>query len=140
MPAHVAAASGNVAALEVLLELGTPPRARDRERQSLLHYAARAGSLVAVQLVVRYGAEVSARDRQLRTALHWAALGGDADVAEALVAARAELEPPKVSASVHRRATRLPQESPLELALRKHPADARLHAVLGQSAALAAES
>ncbi|CAJ1331742.1 unnamed protein product, partial [Effrenium voratum] len=41
--AHVAAAAGNAKALAALLELGTPPRVRDRGRQSLLHYAARSG-------------------------------------------------------------------------------------------------
>ncbi|CAJ1390682.1 unnamed protein product [Effrenium voratum] len=109
--AHGAAAAGNAKALAALLELGTPPRVRDRGRQSLLHYAARSGEVAAVQLAAEAKAEVNCRDRQLRTALHWAALHGDVDICRALLHHRADPSPPKVPASLHRRRTRLEQVS-----------------------------
>eukprot|EP00747_Dinoflagellata_sp_TGD_P110424 gnl/TRDRNA2_/TRDRNA2_170952_c0_seq3.p1 gnl/TRDRNA2_/TRDRNA2_170952_c0~~gnl/TRDRNA2_/TRDRNA2_170952_c0_seq3.p1 ORF type:complete len:419 (-),score=70.02 gnl/TRDRNA2_/TRDRNA2_170952_c0_seq3:45-1301(-) len=125
-PAHVAAAAGAADALRILLDCGTPPRIRDDTRQSLVHYAARAGSASAVCLAAERGAEVDALDKQLRTALHWAALAGDTPVVDALLAARANPNPPLLPDRMHARATRLPQESPLDLALRQHAGDLRL--------------
>ncbi|CAE7042183.1 ppsB [Symbiodinium sp. CCMP2592] len=130
VPAQVAAAAGNASALRALLENGTPACVRDASKQSLLHYAARSGSVDVIRLAVQHGAEVDCRDKQLRTALHWAALSGDAAVVAALLAAACDPQPPKVSASLHERRTRLAQESPLELAVSRHPANNELHSLL----------
>ncbi|CAE7394726.1 ppsB [Symbiodinium sp. CCMP2456] len=130
VPAQVAAAAGNASALRTLLENGTPACVRDASKQSLLHYAARSGSVDVIHLAVQHGAEVDRRDKQLRTPLHWAALSGDAAVVAALLAAACDPQPPKVSASLHERRTRLAQESPLELAVSRHPANSELHSLL----------
>ncbi|CAE8640934.1 unnamed protein product, partial [Polarella glacialis] len=118
VPAHLAAAAGHPEALEALLELGTPARVRDGSRQGLAHFAARAGSQRALRVALEWSAEVDARDKQHRTALHWAALEGDKDIASLLLDARANPNPPVASLAAHRRATRLPRETPLDLALR----------------------
>ena len=131
-PGHVACAAGNYSALQSLLAARAHAQSRDSSKQSLLHYAVRSGNLETVELAANAKAEINCRDQQLRTALHWAALGGDSSICRLLLALRASCTPPKVPQALHRRRTRLAQESPLELALSRHPSNAELHAIFGE--------
>ena len=54
MPAHFAAAH-SAEALALLLDAGSPPAARDFNRQTLLHYAARAGCTASAALLLARG-------------------------------------------------------------------------------------
>jgi ankyrin repeat protein len=73
---HRPAESGNVAALETMLECGFDPRARDNENITALHRAAMAGYADAVRVLLDHAADVRALDGMFAaTPLVWAVEG-----------------------------------------------------------------
>lgn len=76
---HVAAWSGDVRAVSLLLAAGFACDARDHYGRTPLHDAAAKGHVDVAELLLGHGADVNARDRCLRmTPLHCAASGGHA--------------------------------------------------------------
>ena len=134
MAAHLAAGVCQKS-LALLLELGqTPLRAKDRNKQTMLHHAARGGQVECLQLLLKLWTEDGAtghtsalqggvldwRDRWHRTPVHWAVLNGHLEALEVLLAAGADPDPRAPSAYKHQKRTSLRQESPPELARRLH--------------------
>lgn len=130
MAAHLAAAVCPVC-LQLLIG-HTPLRAKDRNKQTLVHHAARGGRIECLQLLLRLWTEEGAgghtstlqggvldwRDRWHRTPVHWAVLNGHLEALEVLLAAGADPDPRAPSAYKHQKRTSLRQESPPELARR----------------------
>jgi len=75
---HAAAASGSVACVRCLLDVGCDRGQRDRDGQTPLHAAARAGSTGAILdlLLPHPPASPNPLDMWSRTPLHWATLNG----------------------------------------------------------------
>ena len=102
-----------VRCLRSLLAAGAPLRARDRNKQSLLHAAARAGSVACLRELRAHAASgggalppVDGRDRWHRTPVHWAVLNGHWGALRFLVALLgARVDPGLVRGYVHRRRT-----------------------------------
>ena len=69
MATHVAAAHGNVAALEALLNLGADPNAEDHIHETPLHYAAFSGHLDCVKLLLSRSANTAAESAFCETPL-----------------------------------------------------------------------
>ena len=69
MPAHVAAAAGNVAALGALLNLGADPNVEDHIHETPLHYAAFSGHLDCVKLLLSRSANTAAESAFCETPL-----------------------------------------------------------------------
>lgn len=76
VPLEQAAAFGDFATVEVLLEAGADPNHRDREGWSAIHWAAEQGFLNIVELLLKSGADVNAISSYGTSALHCAANGG----------------------------------------------------------------
>jgi hypothetical protein len=73
---HRPAESGNVAALETMLECGFDPNAKDKESVTPLHRAAMAGYADAVRVLLAHGADAAALDGMFgATPLVWAVEG-----------------------------------------------------------------
>ncbi|MDH4324794.1 MAG: ankyrin repeat domain-containing protein [Betaproteobacteria bacterium] len=87
-----AAISGDVLALESLLQGGADVDARDRYGQSALMLAAHHGHLVAVEALLRHGANLDVTAKFGLSALMLAIVAGHEAVASALVRAGADLE------------------------------------------------
>lgn len=88
-----AASSGDVLALETLLNAGADVDARDRYGQTALMIAARHGHLVAVEALLRRGASMNVTAKFGLSALMLAIVAGHEAIAKALVRAGADLEP-----------------------------------------------
>jgi ankyrin repeat protein len=85
-PLHLAAASGNVETVRMLLDEGAELDLPDTvEGFSALHVATMHGHADVVDLLVRYGADPEARTRRQQTPLHLAALHGHAGVTARLL-------------------------------------------------------
>ena len=83
---NYAAARGDVAAIETLIDYGADVTARDERGRSHLHYAASGGQVAAIRtLMDDYGLDGSARTKHAETALHYAARGGHAAAVRVLV-------------------------------------------------------
>ena len=144
--AHTAAAH-SAAVLAVLLAAGSPERARDGNRQGLMHHSARAGNVAAMEVILpswpgRELAEyhLDGRDRWHRTPLHWSVLNGHAAATEWLCAAGASRCGTSVPLAQHRKRTHLRQQAPaaaLPLAgshrLQQHRRLCRLHDAIAPS-------
>jgi hypothetical protein len=93
---HVAAATGDLAIVELLLEKGADPNALDKgDNASPLHYAAERGRLEAAKRLVEAGADVNWRlTVHEQSPLGWAVIFGDVrrDVADFLMASGAEVD------------------------------------------------
>ena len=95
---HLAAARGRAMTLRALLAAGTPPGAKDADKQTILHLAARSGDVETVRvaadavkhLQTRRGG-LEAWDRWKRTAAAWALREGSGDALRALRDAGAKL-------------------------------------------------
>ena len=91
-PLSLAASKRNRAIAATLLDAGADPHAVKPSGETVLMAAARAGSLAVVELLLPRGVDVNAREPDRRqTALMFAAAGRHRDVAEALVAAGADV-------------------------------------------------
>lgn len=89
---HLAAAQGQHAMLQLLLERGATPNARTAAGHSPLHYAAEKNHLqVAQTLLAARPDGVHLMDDDGDTPLHWAAQYGHAEVARTLLEAAADL-------------------------------------------------
>ena len=80
-----AAKAGDIARVQILLDQGADPDARDERGATALHYAAAYGQVDLVQLLVEHGADVNARGPIGNTALIYAAQEGHPEVAHILV-------------------------------------------------------
>lgn len=80
-PVHVAAARGDIALLQVLVEAGADPGAKDARRRSPMHAACALGHAHAANWLYLAGADDSlgGPDERGRTPLHYAAAAGRAD-------------------------------------------------------------
>ena len=91
-PLSLAARNRNAAIAATLLDAGADPHAVKPSGETVLMAAARAGSLAVVELLLPRGVDVNASEPGRRqTALMFAAAGKHRDVAEALIAAGAEV-------------------------------------------------
>jgi hypothetical protein len=82
-PLHIAARTGDVAALQSQLKLGADPNAKDRAGRTPLINAAEQGHLDAAKVLIQAGADLNVRTR-LGTAMEIAERNGHSDVAAAL--------------------------------------------------------
>ena len=94
---HEASAAGDLAMVELLLDLGADPGARDAAGHTPLYWVANGCRLSAgadvVRALVRAGGEVNAADGVKRcTPLHMAARRGGTEIAEALLDAGAPID------------------------------------------------
>lgn len=87
-----AAKSGDVRALETLLQAGADIDAKDRYGQSALMLAAHHGHLVAVEALLRHGANLNFTAKFGLSALMLAIVAGHEDIACTLVRAGADVE------------------------------------------------
>ena len=71
-PVHLACLGGDADLLEVLLEQGGDPEAKDRGGGTPLIYAAYAGHLEGVKAILETGASIKAKDKHKHTAYDWA--------------------------------------------------------------------
>lgn len=122
MAAHFAAGHSS-AALEALLDAGSPLRATDQNKQGLLHVAAREGYTESVALLLQRAGESGAvavceqRDRWNRSAVDWACVNGHAGVLKVLISAGGSVQATKMSAQKHHRRTHGRLQPPLHLAV-----------------------
>ncbi len=79
---HVAASMGDVELVELLLENGANPNAKNEYGETPLH---RATNAEVAKKLIRYGSYVNEKDRDGRTPLHYAAYHGRIDVVETLL-------------------------------------------------------
>eukprot|EP00035_Acanthoeca_spectabilis_P028481 m.470880 g.470880 ORF g.470880 m.470880 type:complete len:1017 (+) comp30399_c0_seq1:244-3294(+) len=117
MPAHFAAAH-SAESLVLLLKAGTPLRATDGNKQSLMHYAARGGRSDCIQVLAQAGLSRCLTDRWHRHPLSWAVLNGHADAVAALLAAGDCNVNFKIRPLQHAKRTNLAQEPPIHSAVR----------------------
>ena len=111
---HCAAADGHAEIVKLLLDKGADPNAKTQDGDAPLLLATdhlkglpkHAGCVEAAKLLIAKGADVNAKAKDDLTPLHLAAKNGHKDIAELLLAAKAEVDP---------RAT-LYQETPLHMA------------------------
>jgi ankyrin repeat protein len=80
----VAAPSGHVEMLRLLVERGSSVDLADNHRDTALMAAVRAGSIESVNFLIAAGADLNVRDQAGRTALAWAARSRRTDVMDAL--------------------------------------------------------
>ncbi|XP_038603462.1 60 kDa lysophospholipase isoform X1 [Tachyglossus aculeatus] len=91
--ACAAARTGDLEALDAILDMGTDLSQGDFDGRTPLHVAAREGHLGAVQRLLCHGARVGATDRDGASPLLAAVKGRHLDVIDVLRAAGAELSP-----------------------------------------------
>ena len=121
---HLACEFNQPAMVKVLLAAGASRSARDAQQCTPLHRAAMVGNRVCAELVIAgppklTHAEVNAREMNGETALHLCARRGDFGLCEVLVAAGSRRE---LTSSVGL--------TPLRVAKKAHPDDAKLLALL----------
>lgn len=131
-PAHVAAAEKNAGdMIAFLIEAGTSPLVKDRNKQTLTHFAARAGRVENISCISDAGCQLQSQDRWGRTPLHWAILNGHPEFVAALIELGCIPNNVKKSRRAGKeRVTRLVKETPLDLAWRKFPHDVKLMSLL----------
>ena len=127
-PAHVAAAEQNAGdMIHFLLEAGTSPLVKDKNKQTLTHFAARAGRVENLPCISDAGCQLQSQDRWGRTPMHWAILNGHPEFVAALIQLGCTPNNVKKSRRAGKeRVTRLVKETPLDLAWRKFPDDVKL--------------
>jgi ankyrin repeat protein len=86
-PLHSAAAGRHAGVLDVLLEAGADPNARQSGGWTPLHAAARNGDVASVRLLLAAGADPAAANDDGMDVLESAGMSGDAATAEAISAA-----------------------------------------------------
>ena len=86
---QIAANSGHVECVALLLEAGANKDAANSDGITALHRAARMGHAQVVQLLLEAGADKNAADSDRRTGLHFAAQHGHREVVHLLLAAGA---------------------------------------------------
>jgi ankyrin repeat protein len=86
---HYAAENGNIAALEVLVDRGSPVDLRDLTQTTPLMYAAQTGDAEAVRWLLDHGADPALVDDNPSTARDWAASLGLTEIVDILDAAAA---------------------------------------------------
>ena len=69
-PLQLAAQSGHLACVNVLLSLGADVNCRSTTKSTALHYAATFGDTSVLKLLVRRCAKVNAKDEKQMTSLH----------------------------------------------------------------------
>lgn len=80
-----AAAKGEVAGVQALLEKGVSPRVKDPDGGTPLHLAAANGHKMTVETILRFGADLNAPDNRGRTPLDLAEAGGHTGLVEFLL-------------------------------------------------------
>lgn len=82
---HKAAYIGLPEAVNVILNDGADPNARDKYGEAPLHKAVRRGHENVVALLLNNGADVNAADVFGLTSLHWAAMTGHTEITDKLL-------------------------------------------------------
>eukprot|EP01060_Flectonema_neradi_P039857 TRINITY_DN8934_c0_g1_i1.p1 TRINITY_DN8934_c0_g1~~TRINITY_DN8934_c0_g1_i1.p1 ORF type:complete len:899 (+),score=146.59 TRINITY_DN8934_c0_g1_i1:30-2726(+) len=120
MAAHFAAAAGKYEVLKFILN-HTPPAARDKSGQTVLHYAVRSGQKSCVELVLEAtgGHLIDSRDNQFRSPLHWAVLHSHVQIVDILVKSGARTDYPPIAPTKSCRKTRTAIYAPLEIAVQQ---------------------
>jgi ankyrin repeat protein len=83
---------GNEAMVRLLVDSGADVKAKDCDRETVLHWAAEGGNEAIVRLLVDSGADVKAKDNRGKTVLHWAAERGNEAMVRLLVDSGADVE------------------------------------------------
>lgn len=89
---HLAAASGKLRRVKLLLRHKADLNARDSKDKSVLHYAVTCNCAAVTDYLVSVGADVNARDRQGLSVLHYAIISGSSEVIDILLRNGADLE------------------------------------------------
>ncbi|XP_008204936.2 putative ankyrin repeat protein RF_0381 [Nasonia vitripennis] len=89
---HLAAGSGKLCRVKLLLQHGADLNAKDSKNKSVLHYAITCKNVAVTDYLVSAGADVNARDRQGLSVLHYAILSGSNEVIDILIQNGADLE------------------------------------------------
>jgi hypothetical protein len=90
-PLHYAAHKGQVAVVELLVELGADKDATNAHGRTPLHVAAKHGQVAVMTALLQLGADKDAEDAHGKRPLHWAAENGELEVVSALVQRGAQL-------------------------------------------------
>ncbi|EMD86087.1 hypothetical protein COCC4DRAFT_113077, partial [Bipolaris maydis ATCC 48331] len=85
-----AAASGDIPALELLMNCGYTTDTRADDQSTALHCAARSGQARTVQYLLERGASCEAWNDKYRTPLHEAILSSDSDTVKVLIQHKSE--------------------------------------------------
>ena len=124
---HVAAGAGHSKVVELLINKGTPVSIKDLNKQTCLYYAVRNGHVgLSGELINKYSVPTSNHDRWGRSPVHWAVINNNSSVLRVLLEAGLSLSDTRTKA--HK--TRLLKEHPIDIALRMHPQESKLLAVL----------
>lgn len=136
-PLHVAAKTGHVALIHLLVAHGAKLEAADAYRQQTpLHYACHAGHAEAARALLTHGASPTSQDKENYLPVHHACYSGLTELAQELLAAH----PAHLNARaqfgdtpLHEALTYLPKGAPLAVWLVEHGADLSATEVLGET-------
>jgi ankyrin repeat protein len=88
----MAAQSGSLEAIRVLLDHGADIQAQDKNGRTALYVAAQSGSLEAIRVLLDHSTERQAQDKDGRTALHMAAQSGSLEAIRVLLDRGADIQ------------------------------------------------
>lgn len=91
-PLHIAAITGSLRSMEVLISAGSDVHAKDLYKLAPIHFAAKHGHLKCLECLVNGGADVNTRGQFKQTPLHLAAKQGHLDCVEFLLKAGADVK------------------------------------------------
>ena len=80
----IAARSGKIKGVELLLDLGADPNAKDNYDWTPLHWASHYGKTEAIELLLKAGSDVDAKNNNGYTPLHLTSSNGKTEAIELL--------------------------------------------------------
>jgi ankyrin repeat protein len=90
-PIHIAAETGDLAGVQVVLDKGVDVNAKDEFGRTPLHLPSQNGHIEVVELLIAKGADVNAKTKNGDTALHYAVSNDRNEIVELLIAEGADV-------------------------------------------------